>query len=85
MNQLYTRKEPVCPWCVKSKNHLGDNNIKYTEYVLGIDLTRDEYVEQFFDGPDSPRPTVPLFIADGKIIGGYENILDWIKIQGDKL
>ena len=66
---LYTSATiPNCPWCDKAKALLAKYNIQYKEHVIGRDLTKDEFREQFGDDVK----TVPQITVDGRRIGGYE-------------
>jgi glutaredoxin 3 len=75
--EIYTRKDPPCPWCVKAKERLKDFG-SYTEYVVGTDISREAFIEKFFSKVPNPRPTVPQIVIDGQHIGGYEKMMQWI-------
>lgn len=66
---IYTSSTiPDCPWCDKAKALLKKHDIRYVEHVIGRDLTKREFQEQFgFD-----VKTVPQITVDGRRIGGYE-------------
>jgi glutaredoxin 3 len=63
-----------CPWCIKAKELLKRQNLNYQEYFIGSDLTKDE----FLDIVGSNVKTVPQIIIDGRRIGGYEDLVDYL-------
>lgn len=76
MNVLVYSKSN-CPSCMKVKVLLELKNITYTESVIGTDILREDFVEQF---PE--QRTVPLIIIDGVKIGGYEDLRDYLDNKG---
>lgn len=62
-----------CTWCKAAKDLLDVNNIEYNEYVIGRDLTREEFLEKF---PDAK--TVPHILVDNNVIGGYDKLLEHV-------
>ena len=79
MIEVYTRKEPPCPWCVRAKEKLNEHQLDYKEFVVGVDISRNEFVEKFWYNVSNPRPTVPQIVVNGNRIGGYEDLSDWLK------
>lgn len=65
MNKVYSKDN--CPYCVKAKNLLNARGIEFTEIKIGVDITRDEFLETF---PDAR--TVPQIILGGEHVGGYD-------------
>jgi glutaredoxin 3 len=65
MNKVYSKDN--CPYCVKAKNLLNARGIEFTEIKIGVDITRDEFLETF---PNAR--TVPQIILDGEHVGGYD-------------
>ncbi len=56
-----------CPYCVKLKEFLKENNIKYTEYNVEEDKAKaNEMVEK------SGQMGVPVTDIDGTIIVGFD-------------
>ena len=58
---------PTCPWCLKTKDFLRKNNVKFED----IDVSRDakaahEMVKL------SGQMGVPVIYADGKVIIGFD-------------
>lgn len=59
-----------CPYCDKAKSLLESANIEYTEYKIGRDLSREEFLEKF---PNTR--TVPQIYLDEVYIGGYDKLV----------
>lgn len=71
MIDIYSKVD--CPYCKAAKDLLDVNNIEYNEYVIGRDLTREEFLEKF---PNVK--TVPQILVDNNIIGGYDKLLEHV-------
>ena len=57
----------TCPWCVKTKEFLKENNIKYTDVNVGLDeKARNDMFEK------SGQFGVPVTDVNGTIIVGYD-------------
>ncbi|MFZ9836799.1 MAG: glutaredoxin domain-containing protein [Candidatus Nanopelagicaceae bacterium] len=54
-----------CGYCSKMKELLRRVDLEYTEYRLGQNLTREEFIEAFPEATGYPRMRI-----DGKNIGG---------------
>ena len=74
-NQPYIRvfTKPDCPFCVQAKDLLSVKGFSYSEFELGKDLTREEFIEKF---PDVK--TVPYIIVGNNHVGGYKQLLEMI-------
>jgi thioredoxin reductase (NADPH) len=72
--EMYTRDD--CFWCVKAKELLREQNLNYTEYKIGKDLTKEEFKEKF-----PVQRTVPYIFVDSKAIGGYDNLNEWVTFK----
>lgn len=58
---------PTCPYCVRAKQFLKDNNISYQDYDVGKDeAMAGEMIEK------SGQMGVPVLDIDGKIIVGFD-------------
>jgi glutaredoxin len=68
---IYSKDD--CPWCDKAKALMIANSEEYNEIVIGRDITREEFTEQF---PDVK--TVPYIIIGSQIIPSYESLEEWI-------
>ncbi|HLC50230.1 MAG TPA: glutaredoxin domain-containing protein [Candidatus Nanoarchaeia archaeon] len=63
--KIYT--SVTCPWCVKTKDFLKANNVKYEEIsVTGDEKRRTEVFEK------SGQMGVPVTDVEGTIIVGYD-------------
>jgi len=69
--ELITRDN--CAYCIESKKLLEVNGKNYRELVIGRDISREEVMSKY---PD--RKVLPIVIQDGKVIGGYQELLDLI-------
>lgn len=65
---VYTKDN--CPYCVKAKALLSSRSMEYMERRIGIDITRDEFLEAF-----PTARTVPQIVFDGELIGGYDDLV----------
>lgn len=65
---IYSKKD--CPNCIKAKALAKD----YTEVMMGEDISREDFMQLF---PDAR--TVPQIIIDGKRIGGYTELVEYLK------
>lgn len=75
--KIYTKEN--CPWCVKSKELMNSLGMKYTEYKLGVDYTREELRELV---PEHLPLTVPQVFIYNKRIGGYEDLAEYCENTG---
>lgn len=58
---------PTCPWCIRVKQFLKDNNIAFMDYDVGSDSAKaDEMVSK------SGQMAVPVVDIDGEIIVGFD-------------
>lgn len=57
----------TCPWCVKTKEFLKANNVKYEEVNVGLD---EKARNDMFD--KSGQFGVPVTDVNGTIIVGYD-------------
>lgn len=71
MIDIYSKLD--CTWCKAAKDLLDVNNIEYNEYVIGRDLTREEFLEKF---PNAK--SVPHILVDNNFIGGYDKLLEHV-------
>jgi glutaredoxin 3 len=66
--ELYTRDG--CGLCDQTKRLLSENKVDYREYVIGLDIDRDEIITRF---PDARL--LPIVVVDGAWIGGRDEVL----------
>jgi len=58
---------PTCPWCIRVKQYLKDNNIVFEDYDVGSDQVKaDEMVKK------SGQMGVPVLDIEGEIIVGFD-------------
>ena len=57
----------TCPYCVRSKEYLAQNNISFQNYDVGQD---QEALKEMRE--KSGQLGVPVFDIDGKIIVGFD-------------
>ena len=67
--------EKYCPWCVKLKDRLKSEGIKFDNKVLTTDREKDFLRKQGI-------MTVPAVFIDGKYIGGHDDAVTLIE-NGD--
>ena len=72
-NIIYTSS--VCPYCQSAKRLLTEKNIDFEE--VGLDDKPDLRMElsEKFKG----WRTVPMIVLDGEFIGGYTDLVQWVK------
>ena len=57
----------TCPYCIRAKQFLSDNNIAFTNYDVSSDQAKaDEMVQK------SGQMGVPVLDIDGEIIVGFD-------------
>ena len=59
-----------CGYCTKAKALLKKLNLKFDEYKMGDNITRDEIISKF---PNSK--TMPIIVIDNVNIGGYDQLV----------
>ncbi len=58
---------PTCPWCIRVKQFLKDNNVLFEDYDVGADRAKaDEMVAK------SGQMGVPVIDIEGEIIVGFD-------------
>ena len=72
MIDIYGKSE--CEYCTKAQKLLDDRAIPYNYIQLGIDITGEEFKEQF---PE--QKTVPLAVAHGMKLGGYRELVEYVE------
>jgi len=72
MIKIYSKDN--CSHCVSAKSFLTQKNLEYTEVVIGEDITREEFVEQY-----PSIGTVPAIFIDSEFIGGFKQLINIIK------
>ncbi len=58
---------PTCPFCIRAKQYLKDNNIKFVEHDVGANQDKaQEMIKK------SGQMGVPVIDIEGKIIVGFD-------------
>jgi len=65
--KLYTKRG--CPFCTKAVSFLEENNIVFTEYILGENFLREFIVDNY-----PTAKTYPVIVIDDTYIGGYTDL-----------
>jgi len=73
MLTVYTK--PDCVFCVRAKNLLNNRGVEFEEKVLGVDITRDEFVNIYPWARTMPQ----IFQEDGTSIGGFSQLEEYFK------
>jgi len=73
---LFTK--PGCPFCLKAKKALNDNNIAFEEIVLGKGKSATSVGLKAVTGAS----TVPQLFVDGKLIGDSDAAVEYANSQG---
>jgi glutaredoxin len=70
----------TCPYCVKAKQLLKEKNLPFTDVKVGVDVTREQ-VQQLAEaaGAKVEIKSIPQIIIDGKYIGGYTDLVNFLK------
>jgi glutaredoxin 3 len=71
-NNIIVYTKDNCPFCTKAKLLLQSKGETFSEVKLGIDITREEFMEVF---PNVK--TVPFIIINGNHVGGYDKLEEW--------
>jgi len=58
---------PNCPWCIRVKQFLKENNILFLDWDVSVDqLAADEMIKK------SGQMGVPVLDIDGQIVVGFD-------------
>ncbi len=69
--RLITREN--CAYCTKAKSLLEDHGHDFEELEIGVDILRDDVLEQY------PTQTMlPIVLINGELEGGYVDLLDYL-------
>lgn len=73
---VYSTK--ICPWCVKVKDFLKQNNIEFEEKDVGEDMVAQKQMIE-----KSGQMGVPVLEIDGQIVVGFDEqkLKELLKIQ----
>ena len=69
---MYTR--PTCIWCIRAKELLKSKGIPFKN----LDINDDEFRKELKEKAPGIK-TIPQIFKDEKRIGGYEDLLEYLK------
>jgi len=72
---VYTKD--LCGYCDAAKSLLKRMNVRFDEAKIGTDITREELLEIV---PNAR--TAPQIVINNKIVGGYDDLVDYIENTG---
>ena len=67
MKSVMIYSTPTCPFCIRAKQFLKDNNIEFTHYDVGSDQAKAEEMMK-----KSGQMGVPVLDIEGTIIVGFD-------------
>lgn len=68
---------PNCGFCMKVKHLLRTQDIKFSERVIGKDVTKEEAITEIGRNITS----VPQVVIDGEYVGSYSSTMKYLKIK----
>ena len=74
MYTIYSK--PSCSYCLQAKQLLEMKQLPFVYKQLGKDYTLQELLEV---SPTSR--TFPVIVKDGEVIGGFNNLVEYLKQQ----
>lgn len=72
--EIYSKEN--CSYCTKAKELMRFHGIKYTENSLNAGHTKEEIQERV--GEEKKINVVPQIFVDGKYLGGYVELVEFI-------
>ena len=75
MYVMYTKDN--CKWCVLAKKLMKKNNMTFEERNVPYNVSKEEFLE-LIEEYDT-RPTVPKIFKGKELIGGYEDLQEYIE------
>lgn len=74
MRSILVYSKPDCRYCTLAKNLLAEKGMSYQETVIGSGMLREDFMATF-----PGVQTLPLIIVNGNKIGGYNDLVEYIK------
>lgn len=65
--QVKVYSTPTCPWCIRAKQFLTENNIAFENYDVSVDQDK---AQEMID--KSGQMGVPVIDIEGEIIVGFD-------------
>ena len=76
--EIYTKDQ--CTYCVQAKNLFKSKGWEFTEHHINA-TTRETLLESLTTRLGSAPRTVPQIFIDDQAIGGYTDLVTWLKTQ----
>ena len=67
MKNVIIYSTPTCPWCIRAKQFLKDNNVQYADFDVSSNSEKAEEMTQ-----KSGQMGVPVVDIEGTIIVGFD-------------
>lgn len=74
---IYTKDN--CIWCDKAKDLLNYYGFPFLELHYPTDFGIDFVIERLTRNPFTEKPTLPKITIDKKLIGGYNDLLEYME------
>ena len=71
-----------CKWCVLAKKLLKKNHIPFKELHIPESLSREEFYT--LAEKHNTKPTVPKIFIGKTLIGGYEDLVEYLNKNKEK-
>ena len=69
MYVVFTKEN--CTWCENLKTVLNENNIDFRSVVIGRDIERDTFLNEYPEAKTVPWVT----LEDGTVVGGHKDMM----------
>ena len=76
MNKYIIYSKPSCGYCLQAKDLLTMEQLSFDYLTLGTHYSLQEFMELF---PNAR--TFPMIVKDGEVIGGFNNLVEYLKQQ----
>ena len=76
MNKYIIYSKPSCGYCLQAKDLLTSEQLPFDYLTLGTHYSLQEFMELF---PNAR--TFPMIVKDGECIGGFNNLVEYLKQQ----
>ena len=67
MKNVMVYSTPTCPWCIRTKQFLKENNVPFTDFDVSSNSKKAEEMTQ-----KSGQMGVPVLDIEGTIIVGFD-------------
>ena len=71
--------KPNCIYCDKSKSMLKGLGLEYEEKMFGKDF---QTPEELYEAVGKQVRTMPQIMIDGKLVGGYNQLVEYLADKG---